>query len=58
VVNELFRLGGGSAIYEPGTLQRIWRDVNALTQHLYLREIHHRTVGKIALGLDVVAPFI
>lgn len=58
VVNELFRLGGGSAIYEPGTLQRIWRDINVLTQHLYLREVHHQTVGKIALGLDVVAPFI
>jgi alkylation response protein AidB-like acyl-CoA dehydrogenase len=57
-VNELFRLGGGSAIYEPGVLQRVWRDLNVLTQHLYLRETTHTTAGKIALGLDVVAPFL
>lgn len=57
-VNELFRLGGGSSIYEPGVLQRVWRDVNVLTQHLYLRETNHTTAGKIALGLDVAAPFV
>jgi hypothetical protein len=37
-------------------LQRVWRDLNVLTQHLYLRETTHTTAGKIALGLDVVAP--
>src|SRR5262249_12735860 len=26
-VNELFRLGGASSIYEPNILQRVWRDV-------------------------------
>lgn len=57
-VNELFRLGGGSSIYEPGVLQRVWRDLNVLTQHLYLRQTTHTTAGKIALGLDVAAPFL
>jgi hypothetical protein len=27
-IRQLFRLGGASAIYEPGVLQRCWRDIN------------------------------
>jgi alkylation response protein AidB-like acyl-CoA dehydrogenase len=57
-VNELFRLGGASSIYEPGTLQRTWRDLNVLMQHMYLRQTNHVIAGKIALGLDVVAPLL
>lgn len=55
-VNELFRLGGASSIYEPGALQRTWRDINVLTQHIYLRSTNHTMAGKVALGIDVVAP--
>src|SRR5262249_30917236 len=56
VVNELFRLGGASSIYEPGTLQRVWRDVNILNQHLYVRSANHRTAGEVLLGFDVPNP--
>jgi alkylation response protein AidB-like acyl-CoA dehydrogenase len=55
-VNELFRLGGASSIYEPGVLQRIWRDINVLNQHLYVRGANHRIAGQVLLGLDVTTP--
>lgn len=56
VVNELFRLGGASSIYEPGALQRVWRDINVLNQHLYVRSANHRTAGQVALGFEVPNP--
>ena len=56
IVNDLFRLGGASSIYEPGVLQRVWRDVNILNQHLYLRGANHRTAGQVLLGFDVPNP--
>lgn len=56
VVNDLFRLGGASSIYEPGILQRIWRDINILNQHLYVRGSHHRTAGEVLLGFEVPNP--
>ena len=55
-VNDLFRLGGASSIYEPGILQRVWRDINILNQHLYLRGSNHRTAGEVLLGFDVPNP--
>ncbi len=58
MVNELFPLGGASSIYEPGLLQRAWRDLNVLMQHLYLRPTNHTIAGKVALGFDVVAPLV
>jgi alkylation response protein AidB-like acyl-CoA dehydrogenase len=57
-VNDLFRLGGASSIYEPGALQRTWRDLNVLMQHVYLRQVNHAIAGKVALGIDVVAPLV
>jgi len=57
-VNDLFRLGGASSIYEPGVLQRTWRDLNVLMQHVYMRPVNHTIGGKLALGLDVVAPLL
>ena len=55
-VNDLFRLGGASSIYEPGILQRVWRDINILNQHLYLRGSNHRTAGEVLLGFEVPNP--
>jgi alkylation response protein AidB-like acyl-CoA dehydrogenase len=55
-VNELFRLGGASSIYEPNLLPRVWRDINVLNQHLYLRGANHKIGGEVALGFDVDVP--
>ncbi len=57
-VNELFRLGGASSIYEPHILQRVWRDINVLNQHGYLRNTMHKLAGAIALGFEPVAPLL
>jgi indole-3-acetate monooxygenase len=57
-VNELFRLGGASSIYEPNILQRVWRDINVLNQHAYLRNTMHKLAGEIALGFEPVAPLL
>jgi alkylation response protein AidB-like acyl-CoA dehydrogenase len=57
-VNDLFRLGGASSIYEPNILQRIWRDINVLNQHVFYRAVNHKLGGEIALGFDVVAPML
>jgi alkylation response protein AidB-like acyl-CoA dehydrogenase len=57
-VNELFRLGGASSIYEPNVLQRVWRDINVLNQHAYFRSSFHQVAGAIALGFEPVAPLL
>jgi alkylation response protein AidB-like acyl-CoA dehydrogenase len=57
-VNDLFRLGGASSIYEPGPLQRVWRDVNVLGQHLFLRDSNFEVAAKVALGIDADSPFV
>jgi alkylation response protein AidB-like acyl-CoA dehydrogenase len=57
-VNELFRLGGASSIYEPNILQRVWRDINIVNQHAYLRASFHQVAGAIALGYEPVAPLL
>ncbi|KAA8889079.1 hypothetical protein F3087_08835 [Nocardia colli] len=57
-VDDLFRIAGASAIYESSPIQRLWRDINVLNQHLYLRDTQHENAGKLALGIDVVNPTI
>ncbi|PXX71130.1 alkylation response protein AidB-like acyl-CoA dehydrogenase [Nocardia tenerifensis] len=57
-VDELFRVAGASAIYESSPIQRIWRDSTVLNQHLYLRDTHHESAGRLALGLDAANPTI
>jgi alkylation response protein AidB-like acyl-CoA dehydrogenase len=42
VTDECFRLGGGSALYEPSPLQRRMRDLHAAAQHA---AVHHRIYG-------------
>ena len=58
VVNDLFRLGGASSIYQPGVLQRVWRDINVLGQHLFLRDSNFEVAAKFAMDMDSASPFI
>jgi alkylation response protein AidB-like acyl-CoA dehydrogenase len=37
-VNELYKLAGGTVIYDSSALQRIWRDINSAAQHTGLSE--------------------
>jgi indole-3-acetate monooxygenase len=57
-VNDLFRLGGASSIYDSGILQRLWRDTNVVGQHLFLRPSNFEIAGKTAFGIDADTPFV
>jgi alkylation response protein AidB-like acyl-CoA dehydrogenase len=51
-VDEAYRLGGGSAIYETSPLQRRFRDIHAATQHMLVSPATWELVGRSLLGLD------
>ena len=52
VVDRLFELSGGHAIYLQHPLQRIWRDVHAAGQHLGLQyEFAMEAYGRTLVGL-------
>jgi alkylation response protein AidB-like acyl-CoA dehydrogenase len=51
-VDEAYRLGGGSAIYESSPLQRRFRDIHAATQHMLVSPATWELAGRSLLGLD------
>lgn len=51
VVDAMYHLGGGSSIYERCDLQRHFRDVHTLTQHVMVSPRIMTTVGRVQLGL-------
>jgi alkylation response protein AidB-like acyl-CoA dehydrogenase len=58
VVNELFQLGGANSIYEPGVLQRVWRDINVVNQHIFMRSTQYENAGKALLGVEITTPMV
>jgi alkylation response protein AidB-like acyl-CoA dehydrogenase len=53
VVDTVFRLAGGGALYDRSPLQRCWRDLNAGSHHGYVSEYHETRTGRALLGLPV-----
>jgi indole-3-acetate monooxygenase len=51
-VDLLYHAGGGSAIYDANPLQRCFRDVHVVTQHLMVAQPTFEVVGKVMLGID------
>lgn len=52
VVDRLFELSGGHAIYRQHPLQQIWRDVHAVSQHFALHyEFAMEVYGRALVGL-------
>ncbi|MGE0824394.1 MAG: acyl-CoA dehydrogenase family protein [Candidatus Binatia bacterium] len=52
VVDRLFELSGGRALYLDQPLQRLWRDVHAASQHLGLQfEFAMESYGRTLVGL-------
>ena len=51
-IDEAYRLGGGSAIYETSPLQRRFRDVHAATQHMLVGPATWELAGRSLLGLE------
>jgi alkylation response protein AidB-like acyl-CoA dehydrogenase len=52
VVDAMYTLAGGSAVYESSPLQRHLRDVHVCTQHIMVGSGTLETVGRLYLGLD------
>ncbi len=55
VVAAMYRLGGGSSIYESSRLQRCFRDVHVATQHMMVAEPTFELSGRVLLGLETDA---
>ncbi len=51
-VDWLYHNAGGSAIYARSALQRCFRDVHVVTQHLMVAQPIFEVIGKVQLGID------
>ncbi|MFE3171535.1 acyl-CoA dehydrogenase family protein [Amycolatopsis sp. NPDC059090] len=58
VVNTVFQLAGGSALFDRSPIQRCWRDINAGSHHGYFSEYHETRVGRSLFGLPVPDPWM
>jgi len=57
-VDISYNLGGGSSIYESSRLQRQFRDIHALTQHVSVGPSSFEAAGRVLLGQDVPPGFL
>jgi indole-3-acetate monooxygenase len=58
VVDAMFHLAGGGALYDDHPLQRCWRDAHAGGQHLYFSNNHRARIGQALLGRSVPDEFV
>jgi len=52
VVDSVFGLAGGGALYDSSPLQRCWRDLHAGSQHIAVSIGSERAAGRVTLGLE------
>ncbi len=52
VVDRMYTAAGGSAVYASSPLQRLLRDVHAITQHVFVAPPTYEPLGKILLGVE------
>ena len=52
VVDAMYSAGGGTSVYATSPLQRQFRDIHVLTQHLMVAPPTYEVVGRVLLGLD------
>ena len=52
VIDQMFRLMGGSSVYETSCLQRHFRDVHVAAAHMMVGEPVMELAGRVMLGLD------
>jgi indole-3-acetate monooxygenase len=52
VIDSLYTLAGGSSVYLKSPLQRHFRDIHVVTQHMMVNEATLELIGKIQLGVE------
>jgi alkylation response protein AidB-like acyl-CoA dehydrogenase len=52
VVNAMYTLAGGSAVYDSSPLQRHLRDVHVASQHITVASSTLETCGQLLLGIE------
>jgi alkylation response protein AidB-like acyl-CoA dehydrogenase len=52
VVDAMYTLAGGSAVYQSSRLQRLFRDIHVATQHIMVAPATLETAGRLFLGVD------
>jgi alkylation response protein AidB-like acyl-CoA dehydrogenase len=52
VVDAMYTLAGGSAVYDSSPLQRHLRDVHVASQHIMVSSGILETIGQLLLGVD------
>jgi alkylation response protein AidB-like acyl-CoA dehydrogenase len=58
VATFAFRAGGASALYESSPLQRIFRDLQAASQHIAASDEAYEYAGQVSLGLATPHPLL
>jgi len=53
----MYRAGGGSALYAEHPLDRYFRDIHTLNQHVIMSQKTYQTAGRVFLGLEPGEPF-
>ncbi len=52
-VDTAYELGGGGSIYSSSPLQRCFRDVHTMTQHIMVAEATLKPIGRVLFGHEV-----
>lgn len=54
----MYEAGGGSAIHAESPLQRCFRDVHVVTQHVLVNTSLYEQIGKLYLGAGPASPLL
>ena len=52
VISQMYRLVGGTSIFETSCLQQHFRDVHVASQHMMVGQPVMELAGRVLLGLD------
>ena len=56
VVDQLYELSGGSAVYVDNPLHKCFRDIHMITQHMMVAQPIYEVTGRVYLGLPPRSP--
>jgi indole-3-acetate monooxygenase len=58
IVDRMFTLAGGTAVFAASPLQRCLRDAHVATQHMMVGEATHELAGRLLLGLPAATEML